>query len=243
MKRIGLSILVAFTITSCGNKHDGEKKPGLLSNLVSITDNEDKGVKEILAYYSGECKYSIGAENGGKRYFELEMSKSQAIEKYAHIVEMPASNIAYLFYKNLKQEKSNYDEIHTVIILNNGDKKAFTFSPEKLEIVGKKMMLVNKVVELIKNKNFEAIKPMLNNTSLVKYDKNELVANLSKVDPTFGTVKKFLTYGFRFNKSDGGKEILHISGALIRDKQSHEFSVDLDLNSTKDEILILQYKL
>lgn len=38
------------------------------------------------------------------------------------------------------------------------------------------------------------------------------------------------------------KEILHLSGALIRDKQNNEFSIDIDFNSDKDEIYQLQYK-
>lgn len=127
MKYLGLSILIAssLTITSCGNRHEGEQKPTLLSNALSITDNEDKGVKEILDFYGGYCKYAIGAsastETGKKKYFELELSKSDAIEERAKVAQMPASNIAYLFYKNLNQEeRANYDEIHTVLIFADG---------------------------------------------------------------------------------------------------------------------------
>lgn len=247
MKKIGLSILVALTIASCGNRHEGEEKTSVLSNLISITDNEYKGVKEILDFYGGQCKYSIGASastnEGSKKYFELEMSKSEEIEKYSQVVEMPASNVAYLFYKNLTEEKANYSEIHSVIIFNDGSKKTFKYPVDKLEIVNTKMTLVNKVIGLIKDKNFEAIKPMLNDTSFVRYNKNELINNITKIDPTFGTVKEFMLYGFRFNKLENGKEILHYSGAIIRDKQSNEFSIDLDPNSTNDEIIILQYKL
>ena len=248
MKNITLIFLTALTIISCDNKRDGEEKPTLLSNALSITDNEDKGVKEILEYYGGNCKYAIGAsvstDEGSKKYFELEMSKSDAIEKYAQIIEMPASNIAYLFYRNLKDEKSNYNEIQTVIIFNDATKKTFTYSVDKLELVKNKMLLVNKLVDLLKIKNFEAIKPMLDEkSSPLKYDKNDLIYNISKIDSMYGQIKEFLPYGFRFKKLENGKELLHISGALIRDKQSNEFSVDLDPESTKDEIFILQYKL
>lgn len=112
-------IILGLFLISCGKQHKGVKHPTLLSNLVSITDNEDKGIKEILRIYEGYCKYAIGYSastiKGKKKYFELEISKSDIIEKYARIAEMPASNIAYLFYRNLKNENNNYDEIHVVI--------------------------------------------------------------------------------------------------------------------------------
>jgi hypothetical protein len=247
MKNIGLIILVFLTFTFCGSRHEGEQKTGLLSNLVKITDNEDKGVKEILKNYGGQCKYSIGmtisASDGNKKYFELEMSKSELIEKYSQIVEMPASNVAYLFYKNLKEEKSKYDEIHIVIIFNDGAQKTFVYPVARLETVNKKMAIVNKLIGLIKDKKFEAIKPMLNDTSFVKYDKNELINSMAKIEPTIGTIKEFLPYGFRFHEMDNGRENLHISGVIIRDQQSNEFSIDIDPNSTKEEVIIFDYKL
>lgn len=251
MKHLGILILIAstLTITSCGNRHEGEQKPSTLSNALSITDNEDKGVKEILNFYGGYCKYAVGVsasiETGKKKYFELELSKSEIIEAKAKVAQMPASNIAYLFYKNLNnEERANYDEIHTVLIFADGEKMTFEFPSKQLEIVNQRMKVVDKVVGLIKEKNFEALRPMLNDTALVPYDKNELITNLTKVDPQFGNVTEgFRPFGFRIDKAKNGTEVLHIFGAIIRDKQSNEFSVDLDLNGKEDNIFVLQYKL
>jgi len=253
MKNLGLLILIAATliITSCGNGngHEGEQKPTLLSNALSITDNEDKGVKEILRFYGGYCKYAIGAsastKTGKKKYFELELSKSDAIEKKAKVAQMPASNIAYLFYKNLnKEERDNYDEIHTVLIYADGEKITFEFSTEQLELVEQRMKVIKKVVGLIKDKNFEALRPMLNDTFLVSYDKNELITKLKSIDPQFGNVTEgFRPFGFGIKKAKDGSDVLHISGAVIREKQSHELSIDLDLNGSEDKIYLLQYGL
>ena len=246
MKRILSLIICVFLLTSCGNKRDGEQKTGLLSNLISITDNEDAGVKEILAFYGGQCKYAIGAsastKDGKKKYFELELSKSDAIQKLSDKIEMPASNIAYRFYKNLKQEKSNYDEIHSVIIFEDGTEKTFVYSAEKLELISKRMKLANKVVQLLTNKDYERLKTILNIDS-AKYDKDELISNLIKFEPQFGDIKEFRPFGFRINQTKNGMNILHISGALIREVQNSEFSIDVDLNSDKEEVFLLQYKL
>ncbi|MBW4971372.1 hypothetical protein KZY98_12940 [Croceibacter atlanticus] len=246
MNRIYILFFSLFILTSCGNKRDGEQKTGLLSNFVSISDNEDKGVKEILGFYGGYCEYSIGVsastEDGKKKYFELKMSQSDAIEKLADKIEMPASNIAYLFYRNLKDEKENYDEIHSVIIFKDGTEKTFEYSTKQLETVHKRMNVVNKVVELINSNDFDTLKSMLNN-ELVEFNKDELITNLENANPKLGKVTEFNPYGFRINNSKSGIEILHVSGAMIREIQNNAFSVDLDLNSEKEEIYLLQYKL
>jgi len=179
MSKIYILLSIFLIITSCGNKREGEHKTGLFSNFISISDNEDKGVKEILAFYGGQCKYAIGAsastKDGKKKYFELEMSQSVVLEDYANKIEMPASNIAYLFYSNLKDEKSSYDEIHSIIILKDGTKKTFEYSTEKLELVDKRMSLAKKTVDLLTNKDYENLKLLLNN-ELFKFDKDELIS-------------------------------------------------------------------
>ncbi len=234
-------------LSSCAEKKDGEQKTTLLSNLVSITDNEDKGVKQILEIYGGQCKYAIGAsastDNGKIKYFELEMSQSEVIESYSKDAEMPASNVAYLFYKNLKDEKKNYDEIHTVIKFNDGDEMTFNYPIEQLAIIEGRMRMVEEIVGLIKANKFEEIKPFLNDTSVAKYDKNELISNMVKIDPQFGHVIEFLPYGFRINEKESGKSYLHVSGAIMREKQNHEFSADFDLDRPIDELLMIGYKL
>jgi hypothetical protein len=244
-----LTIVIAIIIlTSCAEKREGEQKNTLISNLISITANEDKGVKEILNFYGGYCKYSLGAsastDDGNKKFFELELSKSDVIEKQSKAAQMPASNIAYLFYKNLKNEKSNYEEIRTVLIFADGEKMTFKFPAKQLELVESRMNVANKVVGLIKEKKFEELKPLLNDNKLVSYNKDELVKNLISIDSQFGNVTEgFRSFGFRINKLKDGMDILHISGAIIRDKQSNEFSVDLDLNGKDDTVYLLQYKL
>jgi hypothetical protein len=106
------------------------------------------------------------------------------------------------------------------------------------------MSVVNKVVDLLKSKNYGGIKTMLNpDTSFINYNKSELISKMEQIDGETGIVKEFLPYGFYFNKLNNGREVLHISGILVRDKRSTSFSVDIDITSQKDEILVLQYKL
>ncbi|WP_299122464.1 hypothetical protein [uncultured Tenacibaculum sp.] len=246
MKQILSLLICTFLITSCANKRKGEQKTGLLSNFISITDNEDAGVKEILDFYGGQCKYSIGTsistKNGKKKYFELEISKSEVLEKNFNRIEMPASNIAYLFYRNLKKEKNNYDEIHSTIIFEDGTKKTFPYSVATLELVNNRMKLTNHTINLLTNKDYETLKSILN-TELFEFDKNELITNIKKIELQLGEIKEFRPYGFRIRETKNSINLLHISGAIIRETQNNEFSVDMNLDSAKEELYLLQYKL
>lgn len=243
-----LSLLFLIFFCSCKPKHQGEKKTGLLSNLVSITDNEDKGIKEIIAFYGGECEYGVEkkvyTDKDNETNFWLKFSKSASVDSLAKVAELPGSNIAYIFYKNLDKEKSSYNQIQSELIFGDGGTMKFSYTVAQLEKVKSKIQLVDKIVSLIKNKNFTDIKNyLIVDTTLFKYDKDILISNLQKAEPEFGNASDFIPYGFKFSKAENGEEILHISGLIKRDKQSNYFSVNLDPNSLKDEVYSLNYQL
>lgn len=247
MKNMTLLILsVLLILSSCSNH---EKKAGttLLGNLIEITENEQKGIDEILEYYGGYCAYSVGfdssTESGTTNYFEFEISESRAVEKYKSMAEMPASNVAYLFYKNLGEEKSNYEHVNVILKYNNGGESKFVFSKNDLELVDKRMPTVIEIIELIKRGEFEEIKSMLAIEDEYAEAINSLVSNMENQDTLFGNVIEFHPYGFRMNETVNGKRGLHISGAVFRDKQNHEFSVDFDLEQPENRALTLGYKL
>ena len=245
MNKVIIFLLCISTFISCKKHREGHRDSGVLSNFIDATDNELNGVDAILDFYGGECKYGLGASasniEGKKKYFELEMSKSESIEKKLNKVHLPSSNIAYLFFKHLKEEKKNYDEIHVILISKNGTKEEFNFSIELLEKVEKRLTLANKTINLIKDKKYEELKSLMNN-EIVPFDKDQLISQLEKIEPQFGNIKEFLFFGFKVVPYKG-VNLLHLSGAIIRDKKNSEFSIDIDFDSSKDELYQLQYKL
>lgn len=246
MKILLVQGLLLITMFSCVEQRDGEQKNSLLSNFLSITDNEDKGVKEILEYYGGKCIYSTGASASSKKgmlsYFKLEISQSEIIELHADVASMPASNVAYLFYKNLKEEKNNYNEIRVVLKFNGGEKLQFKYPMEHLKLVADRMPTVENVVDLIKKKEFKKINTFLNDSSVIQYNKTELTTNLEKFNSRYGEVKEFIPYGFWIDEGDNEEKLLHISGIIIRDIQNHEFSADFNLDSPISELLFIGYE-
>ena len=174
--------LITFLLISCAEKHKGEQSTSLLSNVLSITDNEDKGIKEVIGFYGGSCEYSIGesfsTDSGKKKFFELKLTKSEVADKFASVPEFTASNMAYMFYKDLKNDRKKYAEIHSVLILNKKDKYEYKYSTWKLDTISAKLKLFNKVFESIKGKNYDQLKTILSNDSYKDLDKNQIVLNL-----------------------------------------------------------------
>jgi hypothetical protein len=237
-----LFLLFLFFNNSCSNNQkEKDNNNKVLSQNENISKEEDNGIKEILEYYGGVCHYSKGSKNNFKNdvnnFFEIEMSKSFVFDNFKDILSMPASNIAYLFYKNLNKEKNIYKEIMPVIILSNGEKINFSYESEKLEIVTKKFYYVDSVIQLMKEKKIDEIISRIDNKEIYKKQINEEL----RVKEA-GSNKKiyFLPYGFRFFKTNELAEGLHISCVIVRNGLKEEFSIDFNLNN--DKILFMQYK-
>ncbi|GJM63919.1 hypothetical protein [Persicobacter diffluens] len=251
MKRILILIMLTCLIFSNCNRRDGEYKTSLLSYFVDISDDEDAGVKDVLGFFGGKCEYSIGMSvltgEKSKKYFELRLFDSEAIEHFTNNPKFAASNIAYRFYRNLNKEKRNeYTHINPIIVFSDGSEKKFEFSTWELEVVDKRVPFLNKVVDIIRENKYDDLLPLLNDRRVVEYDKNELIENLKKADPQFGNVtdEGFRIFGYKIDALDNkGNDYLYLSGAIIRDIQSNEFSLIIDPYSDKEEIFYMEYKM
>lgn len=235
-----------FMSIFCVKKREGEQKTGMFSQLLKISDNEDKGIKAVLTAYGGYCEYLLGksvdSKDGNDKYFKLKLSKSDLVENYKSHPKILASGIAYTFYSNLVEEKNNYTEIHSVLIFNDGNEVTYEYPASTLEKVYQKMNIVDSVVQAIKSKDFNNLKPILDNQSIFKYDKDELIRSLKKIDLEFGNVKSFIVHGFKIDKLENGMELLHVMGVLKRDIRNHEFRMDLDINSKSNQAFMVDYK-
>jgi hypothetical protein len=255
MNRLLLILTTCVLLTTCKGENEGKSHRGTISNLTDITENEHKGIQEILSFYGGECryavKYSISSSEGKKKYFEIEVGKSELLEKLVDRAEIPASNIAYFFYSNLKSEQNNYDEIHTTIVFSNGSKKSYSCKISRLQLIEKRITFCLKIVQYLKNKQYDEIKKRLNNSfigvsdqdSTKPYNINKLISSMQSVDEQLGTIQGFNLHGFYKNPTTSPVDILHVSGVLLRDtiKNSHEFSIDINFTSDKEDIYLIQY--
>ncbi len=257
-------IMLAVCFASCGSadeKQDGQEvknpsaplevgpAPTALSDTATMKlpnagDLAQFAIKEITGFYGGVGTHSNGVTKAGKKFYRVEIRNSPVLDSNVKITELNISNIAMLFYKHLAGERNNFDEIQSAITFGDGQKLVKTYPKERLELVLSKTVVIAKITESLKAKNYAALAGLLNNKSLIVYDKMILIEKIKNAEARLETVKEFIPYGFMFAMSEKKKEILHISGVLLREQgKNNEFSIDFDPSSAKEEALFLNYKL
>lgn len=257
-------ILATFCLASCGSNEEKEPTqvkqetpatsqpviPAPLSTptatmvLPKPSDLAQYAIKEITGFYGGVGKSSNGTTDKGKRFCRIDISGSAALDSNVKITELNISNIAILFYKNLIPYRDSIDEIVASITFGDGQKLVKTYAKDRLELVMSKMATITKLVNLLQQKNYAAMAPLFNDKSHIVYDKMKLIENIKNAESRLLPVKEFIPYGFMYIKTEKKKEILHIAGVLLREQGSNnEFSIDFDPNTTKEEVLFLNYKL
>jgi hypothetical protein len=207
----------------------------------TISENEKRGIKEVVSLYGGKVKYikeDSAAVN--KNIFELQLSKSRFADAYIQNPGLPASGIAYAFYKKLGSDKQKYTHIKSELVLGDGEKVEYEYPVNELELVNSKMKIAEKISNLIKQRNFEAIKPMLDDSSYAQYNKDEFIKNLEETDLQHAKANELVIIGYRFYKIYG-KDILHISGQLMRGAQANAFSIDIDPNDPQERAVMINY--
>jgi hypothetical protein len=208
--------------------------------LVSCTsENETKGVDEVLKFYGGKVEWSIGVnastveEELQGKFFEITLMDVE-ISKYYSNASLPASNCAYLFYHALTEvEKDEYSFVR--VILQEGEERStHEFTIEKLKIVENAIPTLNQTVEFMKANNYESLNALFNpDVNLPEYveELESYEEQCIKIDSTYGRIKEFLMQGFiihdEYIKSEL-KQVVRLSGNLVREKQPTDFSITLD---------------
>lgn len=202
-----LSLLVFLIIFSCDSQE--------------LTKTEVNAVQKVLNFYNGECHRYKGFEtkNGTKKkYFELEMSKSELLNKNLHRLLSHTGNIAYLFYSNLGNEKSNYNEIRVNIKLENGTNEDFQFPYSKLLEIDKLQPKLKEINNSLASQDYKKLATYFNPKFGVKED--NIKSLFSNLQNKFGVIKKTQIQGFQFDEAEKYGKVIVIPEALVLEKVS-----------------------
>ena len=212
---------------------------GLLTacNNVVVTKQEEKAVGVVLDFYGGICNRKKGfhSKNGSKEtYFELEMSKSKIIEKFSSILELPASNIAYLFYSNLKEEQDNYTEVHVTIKLTKGETHKFIYNSKDLKEIEKFTPILEVVSSKIKSQDIVGLLTDFDKEIAKDIDVELFEKTCIKVDSAFGKINETYFHGFMFTEFTEYKDpIVQLVGIMKREKQDIPLSLYINRKTKK----------
>ena len=219
---------------------------GLLSacNNAGVTNTEMQAVQSVLDFYGGICNRHKGFETkNGKTetYFELEMSKSKLIESYSDMLELPASNIAYLFYKNLNKEQDNYTYIKVKINLSNGQSSEYNYYADDLKEVEKLTPILQIVSKEIKEGDYDGLLSQFDEKIAANLSVEKLKSYCAPYDSAYGQIDQTQFQGFAFFQGEqDSKPLAHLAGIMIRKKGNTPISLFVDRKSEK--VVTMKYK-
>jgi predicted transcriptional regulator len=219
MKQISL-IISLFLIFSC--------------NKVGVSKTEVQAVDKVLEFYGGEINRSIGFKTANAKktdYFELKISKSQLLNNDQKDLTEHAGNIAYLFYSNLKNEKSNYDEIKVIIDLQNGESRSYNFPVNELKEIEALYQEIEKTNNSINNSDFKFLANQFDER--IGTNEIELEKLLSQLHSNFGSIKQIQFQGFQFSNDKDMGDYIIVKEAIVLENDSIAMYLSYDRNTKK----------
>jgi hypothetical protein len=211
---------------------------------VGVTDIEVEAVQSVLDFYGGVCNRHKGFEtkNGEtKTYFELEMSKSELIESYSNMLELPASNIAHLFFSNLKNEQDNYSYVKVTINLSGGQSSEYNYTVDDLTELESLTSILQSVAKEIKTKNYRDLLSHFDTSIATTLTAEQLTSYCTPYDSAYGEINKTQFQGYAFFESeDDNRPLAHVAGIMIREKENTPISLFIDRESKK--VITMKYE-
>ena len=229
MKQI-LQIVILLIIFSC--------------NKIEVSKTEVEAVDKVLQFYGGKVNRSIGFKiaNGKKaNYFELQVSKSDLLNNDIKYLTEQAGNIAYIFYTNLKDEKSNYNEIRVKIDLDNGTSQEYNFSTTELKEIEELYPEIEKTNNFIKDADYKSLIRDADYKSLatqngeigVGITENKLKNIFDQRTSEFGNIKQIQNQGFSFHKSEYRGDFINVKEVILFDKNAEDMILSYDRKTKK----------
>lgn len=225
MRKI-LSVLVLIILCSC--------------NKVTETENEINSVQAVLNFYNGECLKSKGFEKGNGidlQYYEIEIGKSDLLDQSPDKLKSHSANIAYLFYSNLKSEKSNYDEIKVKINLSNGESQSFKYADKELIEIEKLQPKIGEIIEYIKTDNYGSLTKQFEDS--IKVEEKTISELFTSLKSKYGKINKTQFQGFQFEDSNNFGKLIIIREALVFERITA--SMNLIFNRETKKLISVEF--
>lgn len=240
MKTLISFILLLFFI-SCENEKPEKKLSSPTEKILTKHINEKNAAQVVVDFYGGEIEVSPGVlMNEGKKekFIQIELKRSELAESYSAMINIPASNIAYLFYNGLQSKAIDYDYIKVLISLNDGSQNMFQFYISEINDLEYFVEILNKVSQLLKSKNTSVLRSLFAPEVTEELNESTLNKYINHQDSIYGTINETQFQGFSILQTeDDNQFIIQLYGIMIRSKENTPICVFIDRN-TKDILTI-----
>ena len=193
-----------FTIilNSCNLSESDQELMDVMSP--SVTESEFNAVDSVLKFTGGVCQREKGFEGLGEErrdYFRL-ILESEGLESYNGYLEMPASNVAYIFYSNLSEEdKNKYEDIKVILKMPSGTSDEYIYTTSELDEMIKIEPTFNTFHENVINLAYSENIKLFSEDAIFDDTEENLVLEYTDLEKKFGTVSQNVFQGFARHSS------------------------------------------
>lgn len=202
-------------------------------NKIGVSKTEVEAVDKVIQFYGGQVNRSIGLKTANWKktdYFELQVSKSDLLNNEQRYLTEQAGNIAYIFYTNLKDEKSNYNEIRVKIDLDNGTSQEYNFSTTELKEIEELYPEIEKTNNFIRDADY---KSLATQNGEIGVTENSLKKVFDQLTSEFGNIKQIQNQGFSFHKSEYRGDFINVKEVILFDKNAEDMTLSYDRKTKK----------
>ncbi len=194
-------------------------------------------LKKIGSEYDTNITYEIGKRykfNKATKFIKIKVQLNGILKQYKDHYDLPASNIAVNFSKQMKNHK--YDEIN--IEFYDHDKMIYNkvFKKNDLDIIISKLKVFNKINSLLIRQEYDKIFDLFDSKYIINFNKNEFITIFQNFDNELGKPIKIVSHGFTYEKQKiNNKEIFYIANfeMVKREKEDTKLSIYIDKLTNK----------
>lgn len=240
MRITQISLLFMLSLSSCNFSDSEEELMDVMHQ--SVTDSEFNAVDSVLSFTGGICKREKGFERLGQErrdYFRL-IVESKGFESYNGYLEMPASNVAYLFYSNLSEDdKKKYEDVKVILEMPAGVSDEYTYTTSELDEMNDIETIFNKFHENVINAMYSENIVLFSKDAIFEKTEENLVLDYTNLEERYGNVSRNVLQGFSyFEDKESGRQLIQLASIQVRDSINNQHTITMDRKSRE----ILSYK-
>jgi hypothetical protein len=154
---------------------------------------------EVTAFFGEDITYRKGRQTAAEpkgTYLEVAVHDDKLAQQYGGDLSLPASNCAYLSYKNLPAaERSQYNYLK--ITMQDGlTPSSFDFPAPELAQATRAAADLDTLMTLFKDRNYPAVVNTFNASAITPTMRAQLPADLATIEQKMGPVQQYYLEGY-----------------------------------------------
>ncbi|MBK8563265.1 MAG: hypothetical protein IPN76_07940 [Saprospiraceae bacterium] len=228
MKEILIICYAIFQLSACqsAKKEEANVASTASNSQTQLPAAEQKALQLAATALAGEATGFVSPDG---KALEMTISNSATMEQEADLLPLHSSNAAWVFYKNLQNDKPSYEKIVVYAQLKDTT-IAREYTLRELAMVKARVPTFEMAGKLLVAADYKGLYDLFDPAVMGFMQVKGLQEYCTQIEPQYGKPISVEFRGFSFNKTSAGKEFLSLAGPLRRQTKDTAFDIAVDLS-------------